>query len=178
MSEGNSDGSDNDEMKAHLDVKFAWRRLVVCVVTVSCAVTSCGPPTRAVVGVARSNSDIEALVYVCDDQPRLTLRLYIDGQQPNAYLTLVGKLKRNEMARVPLTMPSPGWHLEGGRSLVPGRAYVIDIEDGGGGRLDASILFKLSDVPRTGVFTELSKDDEKSGVISLGAFTQRGRSTC
>lgn len=154
-----------------------WCRLLVYTISVSCVVASCGPPTRAAVGVIGSDSSPEVLVYVCDDQPNLTLRVYVDGQQPNAYFTIVGGLKKGQTVKVSLTRSSPGWHLEDGRPMIPGKTYVIDTEDGHGYRLGASIFFKLSDVPRAGVFTGLSEED-KSRVISINAFTRRARSSC
>lgn len=137
---------------------------------------SCGPPTRAAVGVERSSTGIEAVVFVCDDQSPLTLRIYPDQDSDRSF-TVVGSLHRDRAIRVPLTRPSRGWRTEGAERFESAHVYEVDVEGSDESRLGASIYFRMNDVPNNGILTQAS-DGENNRVVSFGIFAKQIRAIC
>jgi hypothetical protein len=94
------------------------------------ALTGCGPPTRGLIGVSATEEGPIAVVWTCDDQPQLTVRVYY-GPTDTDFFELTGSVRKREMVRVPLTAASPNWQETGTwADLQAGVTIEADLEYG------------------------------------------------
>ena len=137
--------------------------------------TGCGPATRAGIGVTQQAGQPTAVLYVCDDQPHLTVRVYY-AQRDKANYTLTGHAKKHETVRVPLVASSAAWVLHGERVPLPtGHQIEVDAEDGSGSRLNASVYFDLAQVPAS---PAVGVGHSKFEILTALAFEKREASSC
>lgn len=141
----------------------------------SLLVTGCGPATQADIGVTQAAGHPTVVLYVCDDQPHLTVRVYY-AQRDTANYTLTGHAKKHETVRVPLVAASAGWVLHGVRMPLPsGKQVEADAEDGSGSRLNAAVYFTLAEMPAS---PEVGVGDSKLVRLTTSAFAKRASSLC
>jgi len=149
----------------------------VAVVLALLAVSGCGPPTRALIGVNKEASEPTVVLYVCDNRPHVTVRVYYGTKDAENY-TLTGSARKHQTVRVPLVHAAAGWTLGGTpAALPPGAKIEADSEDGSGNRLGSSVYFRLSDLPEA-PSVEVDGRATKPSVLVQDEFTKAARGTC
>jgi hypothetical protein len=117
------------------------------------------------------------LLYVCDDQPHLTIRVYYGAEDADNY-TLTGSARSHETVHVPLVHAADGWTLGGTRAALPTGAKIeADSEDGAGNRLGSSVYFRLANLPNS-PSVEVGRRSPKPEVLTRAAFSKAARATC
>jgi hypothetical protein len=141
------------------------------------AVSGCGPPTRALIGVSTVAGEPTVALYVCDNQPHLTVRVYYGPNDADNY-SLKGSARKHETVHVPLVHETAGWTLGGTRVALPPQARIeADSEDGSGNRLGSSVYFRLSSLP-SAPSVEVDGRATKPSVLTAEGFSKAARATC
>lgn len=152
-----------------------WKR-VSCLLALL-TVSGCGPPTKAFIGASRLSGEPTAVLYVCDDQPHLTVRVYYSAKDAANY-TLTGTARKHETVNVPLIHPAAGWTLHGTRAALPPTVTVeADAEDGSGNRLGSSVYFRLDKIPN-GPSVAVHGGATEARVLTPEAFSKAARAAC
>jgi hypothetical protein len=74
--------------------------------------SGCGPAARALTGVSETDTGPVVTLYVCNNEPHLTVRSYT-GPADTDYYTLTGSARRHQAVQIPLTVETPNWRLTG-----------------------------------------------------------------
>ncbi len=140
--------------------------------------SGCGPPTKAAIGVTTVGVEPTVLVYACDDQPHLTVRVYY-GKGTRENYAIAGRARRHQTVRLSLVNPPAPWTVSGAKVPLPQNAEVeADTEDGAGYRLAADVYFVPSQVPASPQIGVKDERNNKLETLSARAFKKQAASAC
>lgn len=108
--------------------------------------SACEPSPVALVGLTGSGSSLSFATYTCKGEPRVVATIH-EGSQP--LFALQGRLPDKRYRLVSMVPVNAGWTVSKGRFLLlPGHAYTLELSDGEGLWLGASVDFTTSDLQK------------------------------